>query len=108
MKKLLLTILFTLVLSGGASADEIVLRCDLKTRVDDPGVRTEVEIILKKKIVYVDGDKYNITLVGERSIRAESDNQYVQISIDRFDGFMYFQTDNSKFAGYCKKYNKIF
>jgi len=47
-------------------------------------------------------------LIGERAIKAESENGNVRISIDRFDGFMTLEALSSKFGGYCKKYKKIF
>ena len=109
MKKLFSTILVLGLLFGGsASAKEDVLRCALKNKLDEPDIRTEVEIDLDKKIIWVDGSKYKINLIGERAIKAESDNGNVKISLDRFDGFITLEALSSKFGGYCKKYKKIF
>ena len=108
MKKFLGIIVLGLLLSGNAYAKEEVLRCSLKTKIDGPDIRTEVEVNLSKKMIWVDGNKYNIILIGERVIKAESDNSNVKISIDRFDGLMSLQAASSNFLGYCKKFNKIF
>ena len=109
MKKLFSTILVICSLLGGnAFAKEEVLRCDLKFAPDEPGMRAEVEINLDKKMLWFDGDKYNIILLGDRAIKAESANGNVKISIDRFDGYITFKAASSNFIGYCKKYNKIF
>ena len=109
MKKLFSTIMVLgLLLSGNAFAEEEVLRCALKTKIDEPDIRAEVEINLNKKMLWVDGDKYNIILIGDRTIKAESDNGNVKISIDRYDGRMSLQAASSNFLGYCKKFNKIF
>ena len=94
--------------SVSAYSKEDVLRCALKNKLDEPEIRTEVEIDLDKKIIWVDGSKYKINLIGERAIKAESDNGNVKISLDRFDGFITLEALSSKFGGYCKKYKKIF
>jgi len=108
MKKLLGIVVMGLLLSGNAYAEEEVLRCGLKNKLDEPDIRTEVEIDLDKKMLWVDGNKYKINLIGDRAIKAESDNGNVKISIDRFDGFMSLQALSSSFGGYCKKYKKLF
>ena len=108
MKKLLGIMVLGLLLGGNAYAKEEVLRCDLKFAPDEPGMRAEVEINLDKKMRWCDGDKYNIILLGDRAIKAESANGNVKISIDRFDGYITFKAASSNFIGYCKKYNKIF
>ena len=108
MKKLLGIIVLGLLLSGNAYAKEEVLRCDLQFALDEPDIRAEVEINLNKKMLWFDGDKYNIILLGDRTIKAQSDNGNVKISIDRFDGYITFKAASSNFIGYCKKYNKIF
>ena len=109
MKKLFSTILaLSLLFSVNVHAEEEVLRCALKTKIDEPDIRAEVEVNLKKKMLWVDGDKYNIILIGDRAIKAESDNGNVKISIDRYDGRMSLQAASSNFMGYCKKFNKIF
>jgi hypothetical protein len=87
------------------SAKEDVLRCALKNKLDEPDVNRND---LDKKIIWVDGSKYKINLIGERAIKAESDNGNVKISLDRFDGFITLEALSSKFGGYCKKYKKIF
>jgi hypothetical protein len=99
---------FVFLFSGNAYAKEDVLRCALKNKLNEPDIRTEVEIDLDKKILWADGSKYKINLIGERAIKAESENGNVRISIDRFDGFMTLEALSSKFGGYCKKYKKIF
>ena len=98
----------SLLFSVNVHAEEEVLRCALKTKIDEPDIRAEVEVNLKKKMLWVDGDKYNIILIGDRAIKAESDNGNVKISIDRYDGRMSLQAASSNFLGYCKKFNKIF
>jgi len=108
MKKLVGVLALCLLVSGNAYSKEDVLRCALKNKLDEPDVRTEVEIDLDKKIIWVDGSKYKINLIGERAIKAESDNGNVKISLDRFDGFITLEALSSKFGGYCKKYKKIF
>ena len=97
-----------MVLSGVSYAAEEVLRCGLKSKLNEPETRSEVEIDLDKKLLWVDGSKYSIFLVGERAIKAETDNGNVKISIDRFDGFMTLKVASTSLAGYCKKYNKLF
>ena len=49
-----------------------------------------------------------IILVGDRAIKAESDNGNVKISIDRFDGYMSYTAASTSLIGYCKKFSKIF
>ena len=109
MKKFLGIFVLGLLLSGNAYAREEVFRCNLDSRTQKD-VRAEVEINLNKKMLWVDSDRYNIILIGDRKITAESDNGNVKISIDRFDGYMSFQTATSSggFIGYCKKFNKLF
>ena len=109
MKKLLGIVVLGLLLSGNAYAKEEVFRCNLDSQMQKD-LRAEVEINLNKKMLWVDGGKYNIILIGDRQIEAESDNGNVKISIDRFDGYMSFQTATSSggFIGYCKKFDKLF
>ena len=110
MKKLLGIVVLGFLLGGNAYAKEEVFRCSLNNKLDAPEIRTEVEINLNKKMLWVDANKYNIILIGDRKITAESDNGNVKISIDRFDGYMSFQTASSSggFIGYCKKFDKLF
>ena len=111
MKKLFSIILFLgLILSGNAYAKEDVLRCSIKflSELKEPDIRMEVEIDLDKKKMWVDGDKFNIKLIGERAIKAENSTGNVKISIDRFDGYLTMEALSSRYAGYCKKYKKIF
>ena len=108
MKKLLGIVVLSLLLSENAFAKEEVLRCDLKFALDEPNIRAEVEINLDKKMLWVDGNKYKIILVGDRAIKAESDNGNVKISIDRFDGYMSYTAASTSLIGYCKKFSKIF
>ena len=108
MKKLLGIVALGLLLSGNTYAKEDVLRCGLKAKLDEPDIRAEVEVDLDKKMLWVDGNKYNIFLIGDRAIKAESDNGNVKISIDRFDGYMTFEVASTHLAGYCKKFSKIF
>jgi len=111
MKKLFSIILFLgLILSGNAYAKEDVLRCSIKflSELKEPDIRMEVEIDLDKKKMWVDGDKFNIKLIGERAIKAENSTGNVKISIDRFDGHVTMEALSSRYAGYCKKYKKIF
>ena len=109
MKKLLGIVVLGLLLSGSVYAKEEVFRCNLDSQTQKD-IRAEVEINLNKKMLWVDGDKYNIILIGDRQIKAESDNGNVKISIDRFDGYMSFQsaTSSGGFIGYCKKFDKLF
>ena len=109
MKKLLRIVVLGLLLSESAYANEEVFRCDLSNKIASQ-IRAEVEINLDKNMLWVDANKYNIILLGERKITAESDNGNIKISIDRFDGYMSFQTAGSSagFVGYCKKFYKLF
>ena len=108
MKKLLSILVLSLLLSGNAYAKEDVLRCSLKMQ-DEPAIRMEIEIDLDKKKMWVDGEKFKINMIGERAIKAESDpGGNVKISIDRFDGFITWESLIAKFIGNCKKYKKIF
>lgn len=108
MKIFLSFVIILVLFSFNAFAKEEVLRCDLKISLNEPDIRAEVEINLDKKMLWFDGDKYNIILIGDRAIKAQSDNGNVKISIDRFDGYITFKAASSNFIGYCKKYNKIF
>ena len=110
MKKLLSILVLSLLLSGNAYAKEDVLRCSVKflSELKEPDIRMEVEIDLDKKKMWVDGDKFNIKLIGERTVKAENSAGNVKISIDRFDGHVTMEALRSRYAGYCKKYKKIF
>jgi len=65
MKKIFLVLLFSVLFSANAYAKEDVLRCALKNKLNEPDIRTEVEIDLDKKILWADGSKYKINLIGE-------------------------------------------
>ena len=108
MRKLFGIVLLGFLFSGNANAKEEILRCDIKYALDEPNIRAEVEINLDKKMLWVDGNKYKIILVGDRAIKAESDNGNVKISIDRFDGYMSYTAASTSLIGYCKKFSKIF
>jgi hypothetical protein len=108
MKKLLLTILFTLVLSGNAYA-ETVLRCEIDPEWNNE--RVTVEINLKKKILFMNDYSYDIETIGDRAIVAKKNNKIIKL--DRYDGYIKligFSTSSGsqEFDGYCKKFNKIF
>ena len=108
IKNLLGIIILSSLLSGHVFAEEEVLRCILKDQSNSEGERSEVEINLEKKMLWLDTFQYKIFLLGDRTIKAGSDNADIQISIDRFDGFMTFKNGNSTTTGYCKKFNQIF
>ena len=101
-------IILSSLLSGKVFAEEEVLRCILKDQSNSEGERSEVEINLEKKMLWLDTFQYKIFLLGDRTIKAGSDNADIQISIDRFDGFMTFKNGNLTTTGYCKKFNQIF
>ena len=108
IKNLLGIIILSSLLSGHVFAEEEVLRCILKDQTDSTGKRSEVEINLEKKMLWLDSFQYKIFLVGDRMIKAGSDNADIQISIDRFDGFMTLKNGSLITTGYCKKFNQIF
>ena len=107
MKKVILTFLFLTLFSNVGFAKDVYLICDMKDR-GKPDFRVEVEINLDEKILYLDDLNYNIVTIDEKIIKAENDKGNIKISINRFDGFMTFSVASSNFAGYCKKYRKIF
>ena len=108
IKNLLGIIILSSLLSGHVFAEEEVLRCILKSQSNSEGERSEVEINLEKKMLWLDTFQYKIFLLGDRTIKAGSDNADIQISIDRFDGFMTFKNGDLTTTGYCKKFNQIF
>ena len=108
IKNLLGIIILSSLLSGHVFAEEEVLRCILKDQSNSEGERSEVEINLEKKMLWLDTFQYKIFLLGERTIKAGSDNADIQISIDRFDGFMTLKNGSSTTTGYCKKFIQIF
>ena len=98
MKKLFLTILFTLVLGGGASADEkVLLACQIKDKSEGPFF---VKIDLKNKVLDRAGNLYKITNItdsgisSEREININGISYFAEIAISRQRGDMIFQ--NSK------------
>ena len=67
MKKTLLTILFTLVLSGGASAENLFLTCKYKNQ--DWGTMIDFEFDLKnKKYIALGGNKIDIAYTEDEII----------------------------------------
>ena len=108
IKKFLGILFLVFLVNGHVFAEEEVLRCILKDQTDSTGKRSEVEINLDKKMLWLDSFQYKIFLVGDRMVKAGSDNADIQISIDRFDGFMTLKNGSSTTKGYCKKFNKIF
>lgn len=102
MKKIILIIIFSFLYISETFANEIILRCE-----DKKSVRYEIEIRLKDKILWLDGTKFNIEMIGDRTIVAE--REFVgKIKIDRFDGFLDMKIGSTIIRGYCKKYNQIF
>ena len=98
MKKLLLTILFSLVLSGVASAEEkVLLACQIKDKSEGPFY---VTIDLKNKVLDRAGNLYKITNItddgisSKREININDISYFAEIAIDRQRGNMIFQ--NSK------------
>ena len=108
IKKFLGIIVLVFLVSGHVSAEEEVLRCILKDQPNSTGKRSEVEINLEKKMLWLDTFQYKIFLLGDRTIKAGSENADIQISIDRFDGFMILKNGDLLTTGYCKKFNQIF
>lgn len=102
MKKIILIIIFSFLYIGTSFASEIILRCETNN-----SIRYEIEIRLKDKILWLDGAKFNIETIGERTIVAE--REFVgRIKIDRFDGFLDIKIGTTTIKGYCKRYNRIF
>jgi len=98
IKKFILTILFTLVLSGSASADEkVLLACQIKDKSEGPFF---VNIDLKNKVLDRAGNLYKITNITESGISSEREiningiSYFAEIVINRQRGDMIFQ--NSK------------
>lgn len=124
MKKLFLTILFTLVLSGGVSAKETMLTCEYKEtyyRNWEMGQFGEsIKDESETKIAYFDimksnnedyGFETNIKLPNLRNMTGEKfesivnekyyvfkiqkDNTYISIGIDRYDGNLTIETGHT-------------
>ena len=109
MKKLLgIVVLGLLLISNNSYSKEEVLRCIIS---NDSGnkFRYEVEVNLKEKKLYQDGDLFKIVTVGDRTIIAKKETLGT-VKLDRFDGYYVLQYLNNgpTVSGYCKKYNKIF
>ena len=102
MKKLLSIIVLGLLLSGNAYA-ETVLRCILGEEFLQQ--RITVEVNLKKKIIHLDDNLFEIETIGERVIIAKRKGS--MLKLDRFDGFIEIKSENN-FEGYCKKFNRLF
>ena len=95
MKKLLLTILFTLVLSGSASAEKISLVCQIEGRSEKPYF---VSLDLNNKVLNTaKGGLFKITSISNANVIAErkqniSEKSYfAKIVLDRQRGDMIFQ-----------------
>jgi hypothetical protein len=95
IKKLLLTILFTLTLSGGASAEKILLVCQIEGRSEKPYL---VSLDLNNKVLdTAKGGLFKITSISNANVIAErkqniSEKSYfAKIVLDRQRGDMIFQ-----------------
>jgi len=86
MKKLLLTILFTLVLSGGASADIIHFICKpIKLEGQrTPNYDPELSIDLENKYIHNRYGSIIIYYIGERRIKAK--DWFAEYEFDRISG----------------------
>lgn len=118
MKKLILTILFTLVLGGGASASDIILKCLNKDGlsasiiINEPSnkiifngyeVKTNINWGTKVKFRHPDPNKFNAKLTNDDDV-----------VLDRITGELNFPTSSSDFDHIftktytCKKSKALF
>jgi hypothetical protein len=95
IKKLLLTILFTLVLTGGASAEKILLVCQIEGRSEKPYL---VSLDLNNKVLdTAKGGLFKITsisndnVIAERKQNISEKSYFAKIVLDRQRGDMIFQ-----------------
>ena len=97
MKKFLaITVLGLCLICNNSFANEIILDCfkwekdKLKTTVEAlaglTGKDIDMEIDLGKKILYFDGNKFDIEIEAQRKIVAKKSNE--RITIDRYDGVL--------------------
>ena len=97
MKKFLaITVLGLCLICNNSFANEIILDCfkwekdKLKTTVEAlaglTGKDIDMEIDLGKKILYFDGNKFDIEIEAQRKIVAKKSNE--RITIDRYDGIL--------------------
>lgn len=107
MKKFVLTILFTLFLSGGASADVIHFICKpLKLEGQlPPSFDPELSIDLENKYIHNHYGSIIIYYIGERKIKAK--DSFAVYEFDRVSGIysekMFIMDGASEFRFQCEK-----
>ena len=105
MKKLLLTILFTLILSGVARAEKKFLVCNSDDRVIEAGVKEFlISIDVDDNFLMINNKKFNVVSVHDEEIMADYKQKkeyseyyyHTTIWLNRFTGLMDYKIQRYK------------